>query len=125
MKKTLALTAILLSLSGCATTANYEKMLSSWVGASELDLVRRWGPPTQSYETGGRKFLIYSSSQDVFLPGTAPTYTTTVIGNTAYTNMVGGTPGQTLSFSCRTTFEIHDERIVSWRWQGNDCRSLS
>jgi hypothetical protein len=28
---------------GCATTANYEKILSSWVGANEIDLVRAWG----------------------------------------------------------------------------------
>ena len=25
---------------GCATTANYEKILSSWVGAKEIDLIR-------------------------------------------------------------------------------------
>jgi len=121
MRKALALTAILFALISCATTANYEKILNSWVGSTELDLIRKWGPPQQSYETDGIKFLVYSSSRNVYLPGTAPSYTTTVIGNTAYTNRVGGTPGQNIGLSCQTTFEISGERIVSWRWQGNDC----
>lgn len=121
MKKVLAITAILSVLVGCATTANYEKILSSWVGSTELDLVRKWGPPHQAYEAGGRKFLVYSSSRNVYLPGTAPSYTTTVIGNTVYTNRVGGSPGQNIGLSCQTTFEVSGERIVSWRWQGNDC----
>jgi hypothetical protein len=124
MRKALVLTAILFVLAGCATTANYEKILSSWVGFTELDIIRKWGPPQQSYETGGRKFLVYSSARNMYLPGTAPSYTTTVIGNTAYTNRVGGTPGQNIGLSCQTTFEISDEKIVSWRWQGNDCTAL-
>ena len=121
MQKTIALIAILFALAGCATTANYEKILQSWVGETELNLIRKWGPPRQSYEAGASKFLVYSSSRNVYLPGTAPSYTTTVIGNTAYTNPVGGTPGQNIGLSCQTTFEISGERIVSWRWQGNDC----
>lgn len=69
MRKAIALTAILSALAGCATTANYEKILSSWVGSMELDLVRKWGPPQQSYEAGGRKFLVYLSSRNVYLAG--------------------------------------------------------
>ena len=121
MQKSIALIAILFALAGCATTANYEKILQSWVGDTELNLIRKWGPPRQSYEAGGSKFLVDSSSRNVYLPGTAPSYTTTVIGNTAYTNPVGGTPGQNIGLSCESTFEISGERIVSWRWQGNDC----
>lgn len=123
MRKTIALTAILFALAGCATTGNYEKNLQSWVGNTELNLIRKWGPPRQSYEAGGSKFLVYSSSRNVYLPGTAPSYTTTVIGNTAYTDPVGGTPGQNIGLSCQTTFEISGERVVSWRWKGNDCKA--
>ncbi len=101
-----------------------EKILNSWVGATELDLIRKWGPPQQSYEASGRKFVVYTNSRNVYIPGTAPSYTTTVIGNTAYTNRVGGTPGQNIGLSCQTTFEISGDKIVSWRWQGNDCTAL-
>lgn len=110
-------------LAGCATTANYEKILDSWVGASEIDLVRKWGTPQRVYETGGTKFLTYASSRNIYLPGTAPTYQTTYIGNTAYTNRIGGTPGQNIGMTCVTTFEVRNDRIVSWRWEGNDCKA--
>ena len=123
MKKILASVLLLLVLTGCATTANYEKNLASWVGASELDLVRNWGPPQQIYEAGGRKFLLYTNERSVFIPGTAPSYTTNVIGNTAYTRRVGGSSAQHVNLSCQTTFELENERIVSWRWQGNSCKA--
>lgn len=112
------------SIAGCATTANYEAMLKSWDGAPELDLIRKWGPPIQSYEASGRKFIVYSSNRNLFLPGTAPTYTTTFVGNVAYTNRAGGTPAQNIGLVCRTTFEIFNERVVSSRWEGNDCKAM-
>jgi len=124
MRSIVVLAAVSLALAGCATTVNYERILSSWVGSTELDLVRQWGPPQQSYEAGGSKFLVYSSSRNLYLPGTVPTYTTTVVGNTAYTTSSGGTPAQNIGFSCQTTFEVAGKRIVSWRWQGNDCTAF-
>lgn len=113
----------LLALSACATTAGYEKLLNSWVGAQEIDLVRSWGPPEQAYETGGRKFIAYTSRRNVYMPGVAPTYQTNVIGKTAYTTAVGGTPAMNISKSCMTTFELEGSRIVSWSYKGNDCRA--
>jgi hypothetical protein len=110
-------------LASCATTAGYEKVLNSWRGAQEIDLVRSWGPPIQSYEAGGRKFIVYSSRRDVYLPGTAPSYQTTVIGNTAYTNAVGGSPAMNIVKSCTTTFELDGSRVVSWSYKGNACKA--
>jgi hypothetical protein len=82
MRQTIVAAGLCL-LAGCATTANYEKILQSWVGASELELVRKWGTPQRVYETGGTKFLTYASSRNIYIPGTAPQYQTTYIGNTA------------------------------------------
>ncbi|WP_312105541.1 hypothetical protein [Pygmaiobacter massiliensis] len=123
MKKLFSCSVFIL-LAGCATSAKYEAVLDSWIGSSELEIVRSWGPPAQAYETGGRKFLVYTSSRNVVLPGTAPTYTTNVVGNTAYTNSYGGTPAQNLAFSCETTFELSKETIVSWSYRGNDCTAF-
>lgn len=120
---TAAIITIATIVSGCATTANYEKKLNSWVGSGELDLIRRWGPPIQTYEASGRKFIVYNSSRNILLPGTAPTYTTTFVGNTAYTKRVDGIPDQNIGLSCRTTFEIYAEKVVSWRHEGNDCKA--
>ena len=121
MKKAILLTAVLLIFAGCATRANYEKALNSWVGSSEIDLIRKWGVPQQFYETGGRKFLVYSSSRNMNIPGTPPSYTSTIVGNTTYRNRVGGTPDQNIELNCKTTFELENEKVLSWRWQGNDC----
>lgn len=111
------------ALSGCATTAGYEKVLNSWVGAQEIDLVRSWGPPVQVYEAAGRKFTVYSAKRNVYLPGTSPTYQTNVIGNTAYTTAVGGSPAMNIGMSCMTTFELEGSRVVSWTYKGNDCKA--
>lgn len=111
------------ALTACATTAGYEKILNSWVGVQEIDLVRAWGPPLQSYETGGHRFIVYSSRRNVYLPGTPPTYQTTIVGNTAYTNAVGGSPGMTIDKTCTTTFELEGTRVISWSHQGNDCKA--
>lgn len=116
----LAFATVLVS---CATTAGYEKVLNSWTGAQEIDLVRSWGPPIQSYEAGGRKFIVYTSRRNVYMPGAAPSYQTTVIGNTAYTNPVGGSPAMNIGMSCTTTFELDGSRVVSWSYKGNDCRA--
>ena len=117
------LLAAFMALSACATTAGYEKILNSWVGTQEVDLVRSWGPPVQSYEAGGRKFISYSSRRNVYIPGTAPTYQTNVIGNTAYTTAVGGSQAMNVGMSCSTTFELEGSRVVSWSYKGNDCRA--
>ena len=124
MWKFVAICLSLTLLGGCATTANYEKILNSWVGSSELDLIRQWGPPAQAYETSGRKFIVYQSSSNMYIPGTDPTYTTTLVGNTAYTTSSGGTPSRNIDLSCQTTFEISGNEIVSWQWQGNDCTAF-
>ena len=117
------LAAAMLALTSCATRAGFEKVLNSWVGDEEINLVRRWGPPAQSYEAGGHKFIVYLSQRNVYIPGVAPTYQTTVVGNTAITNAVGGSPAMNVGKSCATTFEIEGSRIVSWSYKGNDCKA--
>lgn len=122
MKK-LLITLFALITTACATTANYEKILSSWVGASEIDLIRAWGAPDNQYESSGTKFLTYQKSSNIYMPGTSPTYTTTVVGNTAYTSSSGGSPAYNIQMFCKTTFEVKNERIVNWRWEGNGCKA--
>lgn len=121
MRKFLIPVVYLLGLAGCATTANYEKNLNDWIGRPELDLVQSWGPPLSVYETTGVRFLTYQRSGNMFLPGGAPTLHTTVVGNTAITNAYGGTPAMNVALNCKTTFEVRNQRIVNWRWEGNHC----
>lgn len=112
-------------LLGCVTTANYEAILQSWVGKPEIDLLHSWGPPSSVYESGGIKFLTYDKSSQAYIPGTAPSYQSTVVGNTVYTHSVGGSPGYAISQNCRTTFELSSGLVTSWRWDGNACKARS
>lgn len=123
MKKIIFITIVVIAALqlGCATEAGYKDLLRSWQGQPELELVRSWGPPQSVYENGGTRFLTYDRRSQIFIPGTNPTYQTTMIGNMAYTTPVGGSPSYNIPVSCRTTFEIVNERITNASFQGNHC----
>lgn len=124
MLKKLSLVIFSLSLLGCATHAKYETALDSWVGYPESALVRGWGVPDGVYDAGGGvRYITYSSSGSVTVPGASPSYTSTVHGNTVYTQQTGGTRDINISMNCETTFEVLDGYINSWRYEGNGCRS--
>ena len=111
-------------LGACATTANYEKALSTWVGKSENELIGAWGKPSDVREAGGSKFLTYVKTEQMHTPGTPPIYQPTVVGNTVFVQQVGGgSPGSTYDGRCKTTFELAGGKIVSSRWEGNACTS--
>ena len=110
-------------LVGCATTEGYVKLVESWVGTSEIDLIRHWGAPDQTYKSGDSEFLVFNSYRSVYLPGTSPTYTTKIIGNEVHTTTSDGTPARNLNYSCETTFEISNELVVGYNFKGNDCRA--
>ena len=117
MKKHLWIVVLGLFLSGCATSANYSKIVSSWVGNTENQLVSSWGPPIGSYvKDDDSKILTYQSSGSYQLPGQAVTdpmtgYPTTTAGATVLTN-------------CTTRFYISSSgTITSWDWKGNACKA--
>ena len=120
----IALLIVCCVLSGCATTAKYEENLKSWIGHDDRELFSSWGPPFSVYELSkNEKLVTYTRSNNVMLPGTAPSYTTNVIGSTAYSTPYGGTAPMNINLHCKTTFTITDHVITNWRWEGNDCTS--
>ena len=123
MRRTILAVVASALLAGCATTAKYEAMLNTWVGHSEDELIRRWGPPDRVYETSSSKYLQFSRSASGYVPGTPPSYQTTIVGNTAYTNAVGGSPGFAYTNWCNTIFELQSGVVRSWRWEGNACKA--
>ena len=115
MKKILGIVVLGLLLVGCATSANYTKILNSWVGSTENQLVSSWGPPLGSYvKDDGSKILTYQQSGSYDLPGTS------VIDS--MTGFPVNTSGPTVATSCRTRFNISSSgKITSGSWQGNSC----
>lgn len=91
-------------LTACATTAGLEKSLNAWVGAEEANLIRAWGPPVESHEADGRKFITYVRER----PTAAPIYRT------------AHTVGPAI-LSCTIIFETKDSKVVAWSHRGTDC----
>ena len=131
---------------GCATTANYEAALNSWVGVNADQLVSKWGPPQNTFPlSSGGRVLEYSKQRSIQTGGY--TYTTPVTtynsgnvnvygsgGGSAYGNYTSSsttyiekqTPIQTWNMNCATRFTVDASNIIrSWAWEGNDCRALA
>jgi hypothetical protein len=104
-------------LAACATTAEYESVLSPWSGAQEVELVRSWGYPDQSYEAGGRKFIVYESRRKLHLPGTPA-----ILGGEGRSSSVGS-PAMDIELFCATTFELENSKVTAWSFKGNDCNA--
>jgi hypothetical protein len=123
MKLSVITIAFCIALGACATEAKYQEVLNTWLGQTEAHLASKWGPPDRVYEVEGYRYITSSKGGATFVPGTNPSYQSTVIGNTVYTNPVGGTPPMVISRSCVTTFTVQAGRISSWRYEGNACRA--
>jgi hypothetical protein len=143
MKKLFFALLISMLLVACATTANYEKVLNTWVGQHVDSLVSSWGPPRSSYQlSDGSKVIEYATSRNVQIGG----YTTTVpqttynsgtvnaygSGGYAYGNYSGTsttyvqktTPVQNIAMQCITRFTLDAQGVIrKWSWQGNDCKA--
>ena len=145
MKRFHFVALLLTLLSGCATTANYEKILNSWVGTSVDNLVMQWGPPSNSYPlSNGGRVLEYDRQRTVQIGGYTTmvpetTYNTGTVnaygtGGSAYGNYSGmsttyvpqTSPVQNIAMQCITRFTVNAQGIITnWAWQGNDCRALA
>lgn len=132
-------------LSACATTANYESVLKSWMGSHVDSLVASWGPPQSSYQlSNGGQVIEYVSSRNVQVGGytySAPqtTYQSGSVsaygtGGSAYGTYSGTsttyvqkqTPTYNVNTWCKTRFTTNSSRIIErWAWQGNNCRAMS
>ena len=131
-------------LGGCETTANYEKVLQSWVGSNVDNLVMRWGPPANSYPvTSGGRVLEYSNQrtiqlggqtttvpQTTYTSGTANIYGTSgsasgTYAGTSTTYVQKTAPVQNFAMQCTTRFTINAQGVITnWTWQGNDCKAM-
>lgn len=96
----------------CATTAKYEAKLNSWVGSDVSALMTSWGAPSATFDMpNGNKMYIYS-----FEGGTQTFANYNQFTNQAYAYNV--------TYWCKTTFITgSDNKILTWKWEGNSCRS--
>lgn len=96
---------------GCATTAKYEEKIKTWMGRSEEDLIKGWGPPDQSYPYSGGKILTYNVARGSHQIANYNQFT-----NQVYVN--------SYAVWCKTSFYINAAGLVdNFRLEGNACRS--
>lgn len=118
MKRHLTL-ALCLGIAACAYGPDRRQVLASLVGQPDTEVVRRFGVPARSYETGGRKFIAYDERRTDLIPG-GPFF-----GGAGYFGYgyggFGSFPPQLIERGCETTFELSGGRVVSWALRGNAC----
>lgn len=139
MRAFIGIGAIVVSivLGGCATAANYERITQSWLGATETDLIRGWGPPQHTVPLAeGHRLLVYDRVSSYRTPTTITPGITTgpwhgPFYSGPYHSDVFASPttisgGQTVTLVCRTEFEVdRGGKVVNWRTEGNNCKARS
>lgn len=121
MRKHIVLVAVAF-LTGCATPEGYKKSLDIWIGDTEENLVRKWGPPKKISVVEGRRLLVYSRSRILNVPSSGPAYAS--VGGKVQPVPFSGIPASAMSLSCETTFEVANEKVIAYQFQGNDCQAL-
>ncbi len=129
MRKTLALASLAL-LAGCAyPSPQHVAALNAMVGKPEVDVVRTYGVPIRSVETGGVKFIAYSQHRIESFPDGPYGWGGGWGGGWAGGGWGGrgwgwgggfGYP-DIEQFDCETTFELHAGAVKSWSLRGNAC----
>jgi hypothetical protein len=91
---------LLFIFSSCSSIEEFEDNLSTWFGASELELIDSWGVPDKTYEIGERKYLVWENSENYAftIAGSQPSFTAMDIGG-GVTSIIpsGGSPDQLVS----------------------------
>jgi len=123
MKKLIMCFGMAAALCGCATTANYKKAVSSWVGAGADTLVSSWGYPAATFQApNGNTVYEYANSES---------YTTSRFTTYQYNPQTGGGyattyGGDVLNFYCKTYFEVNAEKkVVKVSFKGNSCKATA
>lgn len=105
-----------LAAAACATGPDRRVLLGALVGQPEAEVVRQFGVPDRSYETGGRKFIAYDERRTDVIPASP------FLGGFGYFGYgYGGFPPQLVERGCETTLEVAGGRVVSWSLRGNAC----
>lgn len=119
----IALASLCLVFAACASTAKYEEKIARWVGHSEEELVKSWGPPSAVYESAGKKFISYAHSAQANAPVGARGYQTYAVGDMPFPQPVDTLSNRIEPQTCNTTFESQNGKITAWNLEGNACRS--
>lgn len=99
---------ILFGIAACSNPEAYNKRLEALRGLSEAELVGKWGNPDKFYETpAGVRFLTYEYGGTSINPGNL--------------HQGGNIAPYTVEYFCNTTFELNEDKVTDWTFNGTTC----
>ncbi|RKS85280.1 hypothetical protein DES39_1793 [Orbus hercynius] len=125
--KIVVLVSLIGLLAGCVTEAGYQRKLQRSVGMSKQQLIDEWGEPVtefahkQVYSQGkllqkAETIMNYYQHTNFNQPAKL---TIKQVSNNSLT--YDFQPQSTTTFSCLTTFRLEHDRVVSYKYEGNNC----
>ncbi len=130
--KVLALGAIAL-LAACATAQDYDNMLNKYMGASQAEIIKKFGAPSAvKIINDNTTVLAYTNVDNVFVPSEYYTYAPAgeLYGqdgvfypflNDYDFDSPFWSPGYEVEYVCKTVFLLQNDKVTAWKWQGNNC----
>ena len=133
IKKATFILILVIVLFACATPQKYNEKLNSMIGVSKEDLIKNFGKPSAAkILNNGDTILAYTFVDDVFVPSEFYTYNQ---GNEIYeedglfspflsTYEFSNNPGvigYEAKYICKTLFLLKNNKVIAWKWQGNNC----
>lgn len=125
---------LLLTITACATTKNYENMLNQEIGLSSNTLLNKFGTPTSVKRlANGDEIITYTHINNQIVPSPAYDFNTgfmaedemfapfTYGGNVI---PVGNFMGEVITEYCQTKFYLKNNIVTSWQYQGNACVAM-
>jgi hypothetical protein len=122
MTRALAI-GLLVALAACDPYAlkRREALDQSFVGAGEADLVRLLGVPSRTIVVGDHRFLAYDEQRTEIQPPLYPWQPWGWGYGPGFGPGFGGLPSQVIHYTCETTFEVADGRVIGFTLRGNAC----
>ena len=124
---------VLLVVFACTYPNQYNLKLNSLIGASKSDIESQFGRPSAIKMIGDDKeILAYTHVDNIFVPSEFYTYSQ---GDEIYgedglfspflsTYLFSDDPGDIgyeTEYICKTLFLLKNNKVIAWKWQGNDC----
>ncbi len=122
-----------LTLFACATRDDYDTALNDMLGASDAEIQAKFGRPSaMKILENGDIILSYTKIDDIFVPSEFYTYnqgneingmdaTYSPFLNTYLFSDEPGNIGYDAKYICKTIFLLQNNKVTSWKWQGNNC----
>ena len=124
---------ILIMIFACTYSNTYNLKLNSLIGASKSDIESQFGRPSAiKIINENTEILAYTSIDNIFVPSEFYTYSQ---GEQIYeddglfspffsTYLFSDNPGDIgyeAHYICKTLFLLKNDKVIAWKWQGNNC----